>query len=321
MRTRRRWPFIIAALFVVAVPAYWWFLLESGAPEGTFSIDLAEVRRLASLMPGDKATAIHFEPVGRFEFPKTAVVAGDGWAMTDMTVYSYQLVFPSQRVIVDTAMDEATGKQGGAVWFDATAFARVLAGLSEASVIVVTHEHFDHLAGLAKHPDVKALMKKAVLTEAQLAEPKRMEPLVFPAEALAGYRPLSTRALTPIAPGVVLIKAPGHTPGSQLVYVQRADGAEYLFLGDVAWHLRNVELVRERARLVTQLFLHEDRANVLRELAELNRLSKAEPKLNLVPGHDAPHLEALAQQGLFVKGFLPPAPAALEAAPADAGTP
>lgn len=317
MRTRR-WPFVLAALVVVAVPAYWWFLLESGAPEGTFSIDLAEVRRLANLMPGDKAKAIHFEPVGRFEFPKTAVVAGDGWAMTDMTVYAYQLVFPAQRVIVDTAMDEATGTKGGAVWFDAAAFARVLAGLSEASVIVVTHEHFDHLGGLATHPDVKALMKKAVLTEAQLAEPKRMEPLVFPPEALAGYRPLSTRALMPIAPGVVLIKAPGHTPGSQLVYVQRADGAEYLFLGDVAWHLRNVELVRERARLVTQFFLQEDRANVLRELAELNRLSKAEPKLNLVPGHDAPHLEALTQQGLFVKGFLPPAP---EAAPADAGTP
>lgn len=323
MRTRR-WPFVVAALLALAVPAYWWFFLESGTPEGTFSIDLAEVRRLADVMPGDKATSVHFEPVGRFEFPKTAVVAGDGWAMADMTVYSYQLVFPSQRVIVDAAMDEATGQKGGAVWFDGAAFARVLAGMSEASVIVVTHEHFDHLAGLAMHPDVKALMKKAVLTEAQLAEPKRMDPLVFPPEALEGYRPLSTRALHAIAPGVVLVKAPGHTPGSQLVYVQRADGAEYLFLGDVAWHLRNVELVRERARLVTQFFLNEDRANVLRELAELNRLSKAEPKLNLIPGHDTPHLEALTQQGLFVKGFLPPAPAAPaapEAAPADAGTP
>lgn len=305
MRTRR-WPFVVAALVALAVPAYWWFIVESGTPEGTFTIDLAEVRRLANTMPGDKATAVHFEAVGRFEFPKTAVVAGDGWGIAELTVYAYQLVFPAQRVIVDTAMDEATGKKGGAVWFDAAAFSRVLAGLSEASVIVVTHEHFDHLAGLAMHPDVKAVMKQAVLTEAQLAEPERMDPLVFPPEALSGYRPVSMGALRAVAPGVVLIKAPGHTPGTQIIYVQRADGAEYLFLGDVAWHLRNVELVRERARLVTQFFLKEDRANVLRELAELNRLSKAEPKLNLIAGHDTPRLEALTRQGLFVKGFLPP---------------
>lgn len=305
MRTRRRWPFVVAALLVIAAPAYWWFLLESGTPEGTFSIDLAEVRRLAN-MPGDKATEIHFEPVSRFEFPANGVVAGDGWAPEDMTVYAYQLVFPTQRVLVDTAMDEQTGKKGGAVWFDEAAFKRVQAALSDASLIVVTHEHFDHLGGLATHPDVKALMRKAGLTEAQLAEPKRMDPLVFSADALSGYRPLPSPALQAVAPGVVLIKAPGHTPGSQLVYVQRADGAEYLFLGDVAWHLRNVELVRERARLVTQIFLNEDRANVLRELAELNRIMKAEPKLALVPGHDKAHLEAMTQQGLFVKGFLPP---------------
>lgn len=307
MPKRRRWPFILGAALALLAPTFWWFFLESGAPEGTYSIDLAEVRRLANALPGEKASAIHFEAVGQFSFPATAVVAGDGFSMSDMTVYSYQLVFPDRRVIVDTGMDEATGKKGGAVSFDAEAFARVTAGLSDASQILVTHEHFDHLAGLAMHPDVKALMAKATLTKEQLAEPSRMDPLVFPAAALEGYRPLEAGALHAVAPGVVLIKSPGHTPGSQLVYVQRADGTEVLFLGDVAWHWRNVELVRERARLVTAVFLKEDRAAVLRELAELHRLADAEPKLNLVPGHDAPRIERLVSAGVLTKGFVPSA--------------
>jgi len=110
-----------------------------------------------------------------------------------------------------------------------------------------------------------------------------------------------------VAPGVVLIKSPGHTPGRQLVYVQRADGVEVLFLGDVAWHWRNVEVVRERARLVTAVFLKEDRAAVLRELAELHRLADAEPKLNIVPGHDAARVERFTMAGVLEKGFVPSA--------------
>lgn len=307
MSKRRRWPFIVGAVLLVLAPSFYWFFMESGTPEGTYAIDLAEVRRLASSLPGEKASAIHFEPVAHFEFPATAIVAGDGFSMKDMTVYSYQLVFPDRRVIIDTSMDEVTAKKGGAVAFDVEAFARVTAALSDASTIVVTHEHFDHLAGLAMHPDAKALMAKAALTKEQLAEPARMDPLVFPVAALEGYRPLEVGALHAIAPGVVLIKSPGHTPGSQLVYVQRADGTEVLFLGDVAWHWRNVELVRERARLVTAVFLHEDRAAVLRELAELHRLAEAEPKLHIVPGHDAARVERFTAAGVLVKGFVPSA--------------
>ena len=76
MQTRRRWPFILGAVLVLLARAFWWFFLESGSPEGTYTIDLAEVRRLANSLPGEKATAIHFEAVGRFAFPATAVVAG-----------------------------------------------------------------------------------------------------------------------------------------------------------------------------------------------------------------------------------------------------
>ena len=105
-----------------------------------------------------------------------------------------------------------------------------------------------------------------------------------------------------MAPGVVLLTAPGHTPGSQLVFVQLADGRELLFLGDVAWQFTNIEHQRERARLVT-LMIGEDRTLVLSQLRALAELHEKEPKLAIVPGHDAAVIEKLIAEGTLVPRF------------------
>jgi len=101
---------------------------------------------------------------------------------------------------------------------------------------------------------------------------------------------------------VVLIKSPGHSLGSQMIYVQRQDGVELLFLGDVAWIMRNVELVRERPRFIANM-LAEDRAAVMRQLATLHALAQAEPKINLIPGHDAGPVADLINRGLLREKF------------------
>jgi hypothetical protein len=87
-----------------------------------------------------------------------------------------------------------------------------------------------------------------------------------------------------------------------MVYVKRADGQEILFLGDVAWQMRNIEKVRERARLVTWL-IGEDRDAVMAEFVELHRLHTAEPYLNMMPRHDSPALTRFLKAGLLTKGF------------------
>jgi hypothetical protein len=88
-----------------------------------------------------------------------------------------------------------------------------------------------------------------------------------------------------------------------MVYVKRADGQEFLFVGDVAWKMRNIDLARERARLVTWLFLHEDREAVLSQLAALNALKRANPGIHLIPGHDGAVVAGLEKQGLLIHGF------------------
>ena len=304
---------IALVVAVLLVPAYWWLLMESGTPSGTFPIDVAELRRLAASLPGDKPASIRVEEVAEFEFPSNAVLAGSGWSTSKLPVFSYQLVYGDRTVLVDTAMDQATGKDASR--FDRDAYARMTAAMEAASLIVVTHEHLDHLGGFATPPKAAAL--KAKLTDEQLADPSKRKPLVIPEAVLSARAPFSYERAVAIAPGVVLWKSPGHTPGSQLVFVQRQDGEEFLLLGDVAWHQENYEQVRERARLVTQFFLGEDRDAVLSQLAAIKALAAAEPTLHLVPGHDGPAMKRLLDAGLMSSRFVPPAPPAPCPSPAE----
>jgi glyoxylase-like metal-dependent hydrolase (beta-lactamase superfamily II) len=296
---------VLGALAGVAGAAYYWFFVESHVPaDAQFALDINEVRVLAGAVPGDKPTAIEVERVALFKFPATAIVAGDGWESRQMPVFSYRVVYSQTSIIIDTALDKAIGNDTLAS-FDDAGFARMQAAMAKSSLILITHEHMDHIGGLAAHPDLANVLALTKLTREQIADPALMLPAKFPEHALDGYAPIEYQKTLAVAPGVVLIKAPGHTPGSQMVYVQTADGAEFLFLGDVAWQFRNVEVQRERARAVTQFMLKEDRAAVFGELAALKHLHETQPNLHIVPGHDGGVVDALIAAGSLKSQFGP----------------
>src|SRR5215472_6776227 len=91
---------VLIALGIIAViggAAYYWFIVDSSAPSGgRYAIDMAEVRKLAASIPGDKASEVRVERVADFSFPATAAVAGDGWKTLPVPVQSYELVFPGR---------------------------------------------------------------------------------------------------------------------------------------------------------------------------------------------------------------------------------
>lgn len=299
-----RWTLgIVVALGVIGGGAYWWLIVDGGEadPEG-YSIDIGEIRRLANSIEGEKPIDIQVQEVASFSFPATALVAGDGWSTKLLPVYVYKIVYADRFGLIDTALTEEQGG-GNTVAYDEDAFARVDAAIDAADFILITHEHMDHIGGLAAHGDLAGALAKTRLTDIQIANPDRMVPVTFPAGVLEGLTPFTYEGAAAVAPGVVVIAAPGHTPGSQMVFVQLADGRELLFLGDVAWHFRNIELVRERARLVTDYFLNENRQQVLDQFFALKALHEAEPAIGIVPGHDGKTISDLVAREMLTPGF------------------
>lgn len=292
---------------VVAVVGYFAYFASpaEAAPQG-YSFDLAEARRLADSMPGEKPAEIRVETVAAFAWPQLLTMAGGDFATVRMGCFSYQLVTPTGHYIIDTAMDSEIAAAMPRTDFFQNAYERMQGAISNADLVAVTHEHPDHLGGITRNPDVAALHAALRLTSEQIANPERHDNPRFESGALDGYEPLQYDGMTAIAPGVVLIEAPGHTHGSQMVFVELADGREVLFLGDVAWMWANVAESTTRPRFVSEFALPggEEAASVQAQLEFLHQLSESEPDIVQIPGHDMNLIRDLLQSGLMRPRFI-----------------
>jgi glyoxylase-like metal-dependent hydrolase (beta-lactamase superfamily II) len=301
-----RWLRIALVVLVVLLlgggGAYYWYIGDGNPPATLtpYGFDLAAVRAKADELPGGKASDVRVETVARFTFPAVAAVGGDGWDGKPMAAFSFQIVLPTDTIIIDTAFTAAQGAGLGAQ-IDDDAYARMDMAMAAATQIVVTHEHPDHIGGIIAYADPAGIQKALRLNREQLDSLPRYG-LVWPI-ALNDYVPLDYPDMIALAPGVVLIRAPGHTPGSQMVYVKREDGRELLFIGDIGWIERNVETGKGRPRLLSQFMLNEDRDAVFAELALLKSLHETEPSLLIVPGHDLAAVDALIASGALGAQF------------------
>ena len=301
----RKWMLrVLAALLVLAAAAFYWLFYDNRFPnDGSFRIDLAAIRAEAARLSGSGPIRVETETLARRTVPKIAMVSGSDWTETDIVQLSHRLVFPDRSVLIDTGFDVKTAAGFEVERYDGAAWHRILKAMDQASAIVITHEHSDHIGGLINGPRLGAVLPKALLNPAQFAEGPQIGPLAWPSGSREGYRPFAYSGIKAIAPGVVLIRTPGHTPGSQMIYVRRADGREYLFMGDTASLAANVREQRIRSRLVTDFITHEDRRTVMLQTRELARLAREYPQLVLVPGHDEEAVVAMQRSGLLTTVF------------------
>ena len=304
----RRWVMMGALIFGALVLAlggtYAWLFLDGGAPAGPeYRLDMTAIRAEATKLPGGRAQRVEVETVSHTLTPKIAMVAATDWSKIDLIRVSYRVVLPDQTIIIDTTYDAPTARAAKVDRFDTDAFARVLGAMRSATKIVVTHEHADHLGGLLTSPDWPNLAPKALITDTQYAHVERTVPVAWPPLSRQTFKPIHYDQLLAIAPGVVLIRAAGHTPGSQMIYVQRADGQEYIFMGDTASMADNVRLNRLRSRLVTDFMTHDDRTALMAQTKALHALWLKAPKIALVPGHDAEEIGKFQRSGLLKTGF------------------
>jgi glyoxylase-like metal-dependent hydrolase (beta-lactamase superfamily II) len=123
----------------------------------------------------------------------------------------------------------------------------------------------------------------------------------LPRDSAAAFPVLSYELLYPLAPGVVLIKAPGHTAGSQYVYVQLASGKEVLLLADLAWQHEGLETDRQRPE-ATSRSLAEDREALQPQLEWARKIWQG-GAVAIVLSHDSRLLDSLVTAGVLVNDF------------------
>jgi glyoxylase-like metal-dependent hydrolase (beta-lactamase superfamily II) len=289
-------------LLILGIAAVETFAVETSPP---WSGDIDQVRQVGRMIPGPRPLRVNVIKFAESRRTKNFSVKGLPAEPSVQARTAYQIVYADGTVMVDTGMDLAThqffGRGVQEPYFPDQA-ARVAEGLRNAKAILVTHEHGDHIAGVMRSAAFAELAPKTVLTWLQLEtlfnDPQIPELRPTP-EMAARLRVVDYSDTMAFAPGIALIKAPGHTPGSQMVYVALQSGKELLLAGDVAWHMDAVRLNTGK----DAPWIKEPPELMAAELNWLNGLFRNEKNLSIVISHDEEQRRDYIAQGVLGDGF------------------
>lgn len=300
MRRKLTLTLLILAL-MTALSAYWLLLDNRPGQSSAKPLAITELRALAKSLPGQAPSTVELELVGYRKLPRTLFAAGAGMENAPIGVMAWRLpVAGGQPVIIDSGLNRIDAEAMGMAAYWPERQHRVDRAVTDAGLILATHEHPDHLGALARAGGAP-LLKAAMLNPGQLPPSPTATQLVWRGERPAAR--LKSDGPEAVAPGVVVIPAPSHTPGSQMIFVRLADGREVLFAGDIASLANSWQDLRARSRLVGDYLAPENRTEVYAWLKTIRRLKAQAPAMVVIPGHDSdwiandPQARALVHSG------------------------
>jgi glyoxylase-like metal-dependent hydrolase (beta-lactamase superfamily II) len=161
------------------------------------------------------------------------------------------------------------------------------------SGIVITHAHWDHVSGVPDFPGVPVWMnreeRRFVESGAAMGSLMRsfgerdVREYAWDGPRYLGF----TRSHDWYGDGsIVLVPAPGHTPGSIVVFVALPSGARYALVGDLVWQREGIELPAERPWISRRL-VDVDASSVREGISHLAAIHSRFPAMVIVPAHDA----------------------------------
>jgi glyoxylase-like metal-dependent hydrolase (beta-lactamase superfamily II) len=253
-----------------------------------WTADLNDIRHVAAMIPGARPLRVNVVKFAESRRTKNFSIKGAPKEPSIQARTAFQVVYPDGTVMIDSGMDLQVHKffgRGVEEPYFPDAAKEVERALRAAKAIVMTHEHGDHVAGVIRTPFFAELAPKTVLTRTQvqtlLTEPQMPEIKLNP-DMAKRFIVVDYEKYYPFAPGMALIKAPGHTPGSQMIYVALQSGKELVFAGDVAWHMDGVRTITGK----DAPWITEDEPSIAGELTWLNGLTKNEKNVSIVISHD-----------------------------------
>ena len=237
-----------------------------------------------------------------------AGMAYRGGSLTEERVFGMGGILvqhPKGTLLFDTGFGSAVDEQFKTTPFLMQSTARyekeatVAAQLQSAGIalpsltgVVLTHAHWDHVSGLVDLPDVPVFVPQAELDFINSGDPattvarqigtKNYKVYEFDGGPYLGF----DRSHDFFGDGaVVIVPAPGHTPGSIFAFITTSAGQRYVLIGDTAWQSEGVDLPAEKPWL-SRMLVDNDPEGVRALLVKLHQLKQAMPDLIVVPAHD-----------------------------------
>lgn len=262
-----------------------------------------QIRQTARGIPGELPAAIAFAKVAESHRPWSAIIE-DGSEETFISARTaFQIQYAQRTIMVDSGMDEEVHRYygfGRTEPYFADVNERVQQALKNADRIVFTHEHGDHIAGVIRSPMFDELAAKSILNAAQrnsLVNSPQLPQIQITQEQAEQFTLTQYDSIAAVAPGVVLITSPGHTPGHQMVFVATQDDREYLLIGDIGWSLNNITELKLRSEQ-TRSRIGEDANALMQQMRWLRERMDIDGMI-VVPSHDDILLKEYAADGIL----------------------
>lgn len=253
-----------------------------------FYAQLEQLRKLSYTIPGDLAVRLNVTKVADTIRPASVVVRGES-AERKMTLARtvYQLVYPKGSIMLDSGMDMETHRTFGKTeepYYPAN-YEIVKKALDKANLIILTHYHADHSAGIIRSDKFDELAPK-VWTSRDTAELLINHPhkstVEISRERVNRFIRCDFDDYCPVAPGLVVFKAPGHTPDSKMLYIRLADGREFIHSVDSGWSMENIR----KGKMKDASWVKENEEQLLAQYRWLNQLIEMEKKVTVLCTHD-----------------------------------
>jgi glyoxylase-like metal-dependent hydrolase (beta-lactamase superfamily II) len=273
---------------------------RTAVKEVPFAADLAAIRHLARLLPGPLPIAVNGIRVAASIRPNRFVIEGGDDSAVTMPRTAFQVVYPDCTVMIDAGLDKQThdsfAPEGKTEPYFPEAFAKLQQALNAARMIVLTHFHADHVAGVTRAANYDELAAKtfvSVATAQCLLNTPHRPHLAMTGEQVNQLNIFDYGHCHPVAPGVVLIKAHGHSADHQMVFIALQSGHEILHSVDVGWVLENIRQVKGKAAP----WIKEDVPAVMGQLRWLNGVLRNEKNITLLVTHDDKVFTSAAETG------------------------
>ena len=159
--------------------------------------------------------------------------------------------------------------------------------------IVLTHAHWDHVSGLPELAGTPVLITPeehrfvegggAITELARSFRGVTYEEYAFEGGPYLGF-PRSHDVYGDGA--IVIVPAPGHTPGSVIVFLTLPAGKRYALVGDLVWQREGIT-EREERPWIWRTVGDDDPGGVRENLLRMSAIATRFPAMTLVPAHEA----------------------------------